>query len=62
MISTHFKTRANNQFGNIPWLRELAPQEVWISSVDAGARGIGNGDMVRVFNDRGEVLIGARVT
>ncbi|MFC1919908.1 molybdopterin-dependent oxidoreductase [Chloroflexota bacterium] len=62
MISTHFKTRANNQFGNIPWLRELAPQEVWINSGDAVVRGIGNGDNVRVFNERGEVLIRARVT
>ena len=33
-----------------------------MSTVDAEARGIGNGDMVRVFNDRGEIIIPARVT
>lgn len=30
--------------------------------VDAQKRGIANGDMVRVFNDRGEVRIAAKVT
>jgi anaerobic selenocysteine-containing dehydrogenase len=32
-----------------------------ISGADARARGIGNGDQVRVFNRRGEVLLTARV-
>ncbi|HFV9304171.1 dimethyl sulfoxide reductase subunit A, partial [Citrobacter freundii] len=36
--------------------------EVWINPVDAQKRGIANGDMVRVFNDRGEVRIAAKVT
>jgi anaerobic dimethyl sulfoxide reductase subunit A len=43
-------------------LRELDPQTVLISPADAGVRGIKNGDMVRVFNDRGEMIIPAKVT
>ncbi len=62
LISTHFKRRANAQFENIPWLRELEPQAVLISSADAQARGISDGDMVRVFNDRGQMVIPAKVT
>jgi len=62
LISTHFKRRANSQFDNIPWLRELEPQAVSINSDDARARDISDGDMVRVFNDRGEMIIPARVT
>ena len=62
LITTHFKRRANNQFDNIPWLRELEPQAVLISSQDAQTRGVSDGDMVRVFNDRGEMVIPARVT
>jgi anaerobic dimethyl sulfoxide reductase subunit A len=35
---------------------------LWISSKDAESRGIRNGDEVKVFNDRGETIIQARVT
>jgi anaerobic dimethyl sulfoxide reductase subunit A len=62
LITTHFKRRAHTQFETIPWLRELHPHAVLIHSIDAGARGINDGDKVRVFNDRGEMLIPARVT
>ena len=62
LITPHFKRRANSQFDNIPWLRELEPQTVTINAKDARARGIKNGDMVRVFNDRGEVIVPAKVT
>ena len=37
-------------------------QEVWINPLDAEKRGIKNGDMVRVFNQRGEVRLPAKVT
>ena len=33
-----------------------------INMADAQARGIQNGDVVRVFNDRGQILAGAKVT
>ncbi|MBI4333822.1 MAG: molybdopterin-dependent oxidoreductase [Chloroflexi bacterium] len=62
MISTHFKRRANAQFENIPWLRELEPQAVLINPADARSRGIADGETVLVFNDRGKVRIRARVT
>ena len=62
LITTHFKRRTLSQFDNIPWLRELEPQAMLINSADAEVRGISNGDKVRVFNDRGEVVISAKVT
>jgi anaerobic dimethyl sulfoxide reductase subunit A len=62
LINTHFKRRALSQFDNIPWLRELMPQAMWINAKDALARGIRDGEMVRVFNDRGEMIIRAKVT
>jgi len=62
LLTTHFKRRAHTQFDTLPWLRELMPQAVTINTSDAEARGIGNGDMVRVFNDRGEVVVPAIVT
>lgn len=54
--------RAHSQFDNVPWLRELMPQAVSINADDAKARGISNGNLVRVFNDRGEMVIPAAVT
>ena len=61
LITTHMKRRAHSQFETIPWLRELETQAVWMNRVDAEVRGIKDGDEVRVFNDRGEMIIPARV-
>jgi anaerobic dimethyl sulfoxide reductase subunit A len=46
----------------VPWLRELEPDRAWINPVDAGPRGIKDGDEIHVFNDRGKVAIAAWVT
>jgi anaerobic dimethyl sulfoxide reductase subunit A len=62
LITTHFKGRAHSQFHNVPWLRELLPQTALVNTDDAARRGIANGDMVRVFNDRGEMTIPATVS
>jgi anaerobic dimethyl sulfoxide reductase subunit A len=62
LITPHLKRRAHSQFDNLPWLRELQIQAIAINSLDAESRGINQGDMVRVFNDRGEVRIPAKVT
>jgi anaerobic dimethyl sulfoxide reductase subunit A len=62
LVTSHMKRRALSQFENIPWLRELQPHTVMISVADAHIRGIKNGDMVRVFNDRGTIDIQAQVT
>jgi anaerobic dimethyl sulfoxide reductase subunit A len=62
MISTHCPRRAHSQFDNIPWLQELVSQAITMNSVDAEARNIKNGNMVRVFNDRGQMIIRARIT
>ena len=62
LITIHFKTRAHSTFDNILWLQELEPQTIWISIADAEKRGIRDGDEVKIFNDRGEMIIQAKVT
>jgi anaerobic dimethyl sulfoxide reductase subunit A len=62
LITSHCLRRAHSQFDNLPWLRELVSQAVLINAEDAKARGISNGDLVRVFNGRGEMVIPAEVS
>lgn len=62
MFGFHYKSRTHSSYGNIDVLQASCRQEVWINPIDAQKRGIANGDMVRVFNDRGELRIPAKVT
>ncbi len=62
LITTHFIRRALSVFDNVPWLKELEPQAVTMNTNDAQERGITDGDMVKVFNDRGALVLPARVT
>lgn len=62
MISHHYKQRTHSTYGNVPWLKEVAPQELWINPIDAAPRGIKPGDKVKIFNDRGASVIEAKVT
>jgi anaerobic dimethyl sulfoxide reductase subunit A len=62
MIGHHYKQRTHSTYGNVDWMQEAAPQEVWLNTLDAQERGIEHGDMVKVFNDRGEVVLPVKVT
>ena len=62
LIGHHYKERTHSTYGNVPWMKEAAPQEVWINPIDAVARGIQHGDLVYVFNDRGRTKVPAKVT
>ncbi|MGF1832921.1 DmsA/YnfE/YnfF family dimethyl sulfoxide reductase [Photobacterium sanguinicancri] len=58
----HYKARCHSTYGNVDILKQAAQQEMWINPMDADRRGIKNGDRIRIFNDRGEVRINAKVT
>jgi anaerobic dimethyl sulfoxide reductase subunit A len=62
LVTFHYKQRTHSTYGNVPWLKEVAPQELWINPMDAEPRSIRHGDSVRVFNDRGVSVIAAKVT
>ena len=52
----------NSTFSNLPSLQDLEePGLLEISAADAKSRGIVDGDRVRVFNGRGDILLRARV-
>ncbi|KEA51150.1 dimethyl sulfoxide reductase [Mangrovibacter sp. MFB070] len=62
LFGFHYKARTHSSYGNVDVLQAACRQEVWINPVDAQQRGIQQGDMVRVFNERGELRIPAKVT
>jgi len=56
------KNRMNSGFFNHPWQQQVAKQKLWINPVDAEKRKLKQGDSVRVFNDRGTMVIPVEVT
>lgn len=65
--------RVHVQGDDIKWFREIETckvrakdgyqyEPIWIAPEDAKARGIENGDIVKIFNERGTVLLGARIS
>jgi len=52
----------NSSFSNLPSVRKMEePDLLEMNPVDAHARGIADGETVRVFNRRGDILLTARV-
>ncbi|KZL00306.1 MULTISPECIES: molybdopterin-dependent oxidoreductase [unclassified Pseudovibrio] len=66
VVSPHPWYRLHSQMGNSERLRELymvqGREPVRISAKDAEERGIADGDLVELYNDRGTVIAGAVVS
>ena len=63
LMTPNIASRIHSQFGNLQVIRSVVEEPAWEMSVaDARRRGLRNGDMVRVFNSRGEVRGRVRVT
>jgi anaerobic dimethyl sulfoxide reductase subunit A len=61
-IGHHTLARVHSTHDNNDWLGEAFPQRIFINPLDAAERGIHDGDLVRAWNERGELVIPARVT
>jgi len=57
----HYMGRVHSTHDNNDWLSEAFPQRVFINPVDAKNRNIRNGEKVRIFNDRGAIIISCRI-
>jgi trimethylamine-N-oxide reductase (cytochrome c) len=73
IVSNHPRWRVHAQLDDVTWLREIPTckvtgpdgyqyEPVWLHPGDAEKKGIRNGDIVKISNDRGWVLGGAYVT
>jgi trimethylamine-N-oxide reductase (cytochrome c) len=71
LLSNHPRWRVHAQNDDIVWLREIYKirgpdgylyEPVWIHPEDAAKRGIKEGDIVMIYNERGAVLAAAHIT
>ncbi|MCI8469699.1 MAG: molybdopterin-dependent oxidoreductase [Eggerthellaceae bacterium] len=61
-LQDHTRWRMHTQWSHDVLLKELDPEPVvYLSPQDAEKRGISRGDMVRVFNDRGQMIVKALI-
>jgi anaerobic dimethyl sulfoxide reductase subunit A len=58
----HTLHRVHSTHDNNDWLAEAFPQRVFINPMDASPREIKDGDIVKVHNDRGALVLPCRVT
>jgi anaerobic dimethyl sulfoxide reductase subunit A len=61
-LGHHTLHRVHSTHDNNDWLEEAFPQRVFINPIDANARGIQDGDEVKVYNSRGALILPCRIT
>jgi trimethylamine-N-oxide reductase (cytochrome c) len=69
VLTSHPKFRYHTSYANVVWLKDAEGKEIngyvyhpiWMNTKDAETRGIKHGDLVRVFNHRGQILCWAYV-
>lgn len=62
IVTQRNRLKVHTQFSTHPWFEELQPEPTLaMNEADAKARGIHENDYVRVFNDRGHVVLRAHL-
>ena len=62
LLTCKTRERIHSQFGNLSWIGEVERERVLdVHPLDAEIRGLGEGDLARLWNDRGEVEIRVRI-
>jgi anaerobic dimethyl sulfoxide reductase subunit A len=61
-IGHHYMSRVHSTHDNNDWTNEAFPQRLFLNPIDALDRKIKDGDLVKIFNDRGMIIIPCRIT
>ncbi|MGE5378040.1 MAG: DMSO/selenate family reductase complex A subunit [Bacteroidota bacterium] len=61
-LGHHTLHRVHSTHDNNDWLEEAFPQRVYLNPLDAGTRGICDGDHVKIFNRRGALILQCRIS
>lgn len=62
LIGWHTKRRCHSIHDNNQAMERIDPQRLWMNSVDAGNRGLIDGALVLVWNDRGRIRVPVYIT
>lgn len=65
LVSSHPALRLHSQLNNTSLRNKYAVanrEPIWINPIDAKTKGIKSGDLVRAYNKRGQILVGAVVS
>ena len=74
LVSNHPRWRVHANLDDVTWFREMEEyvkvtgpdgykyEPVWVHPTDAGVLGLETGDIVKLYNERGAVMGGVRVT
>ncbi|MBM4760839.1 DMSO/selenate family reductase complex A subunit [Bacillus sp. B15-48] len=58
----HVKRRCHSTWDTSDWMEEVETQLLWMNPIDAKARSVKDGDLVKIYNDRGEIQISTKVS
>jgi len=62
LVSPHSKARINSSLANIPRLKAMADDDLWLNPADAAKLGVQSGEEVSVYNGRGQMIRKVKVT
>lgn len=62
MTGFHNKGHVHSSYYSVAILREAIPHQFWINPIDAKIRGLKQGDIAEIYNDRGRIYIKAKIT
>ena len=62
LVTPHSRGRINSSLDNIPRLKAMSDDDLWLNPADAAGLGVQSGEEVRMYNGRGQMIRKVKVT